>query len=293
MNLPFVPPAWLSVILPIAGAIVVVALGWILSRLAQRAIVHWVPRAGGGALTIAPLAGQAARYAILVVAIVTALSFVGVPTASILTVLGAASLAIALALQGTLSNIAAGIMLAWLRPISVGDYVVGDGVEGIVVEIGLFGTRLRSSSGLFVFTNNNRLWNGAITNHTREPRRRVNIKVTIPDTADLQRARETLLGLAAADTRVLRNVAPSVFVDSFGTNTVTLEMRVWVATPDYRDALRGLTEAAKFAINRMLAQGTGGVAEVKQAADPHGGHEPDGDQPPAMPDTAPPRAEGP
>jgi small conductance mechanosensitive channel len=219
--------------------------------------------------TIAPLIAQAVRYAILIVAIITALSFVGVPSASILTVVGTASLAVALALQNTLSNIAAGIMLAWIRPVAVGDYITGDGVEGIVVEIGLFGTRLRSTSGLYVFTNNNKLWNGAITNHTREPRRRIDIKVTIPDQADVGRARQTLLAVAAADARVLKDPVPIAFVDSFGTNTMTLEVRVWVATPDYRTALRDLTENTKLAINRMLAGGQGGAAEVAQAEDPH------------------------
>ena len=273
MNLPFSlsnPATWMQFLLPVLGALLALAVGWFLARLAYRLVRLHLPRLGSGPMnTIAPLIAQAVRYAILIVAIITALSFVGVPSASILTVVGTASLAVALALQNTLSNIAAGIMLAWIRPIAVGDYITGDGVEGIVVEIGLFGTRLRSTSGLYIFTNNNKLWNGAITNHTREPRRRVDIKVTIPDQADVGRARQTLLGVAAADARVLKDPAPIAFVDSFGTNTMTLEVRVWVATPDYRTALRDLTENTKLAINRMLAGGQGGAAEVAQAEDPH------------------------
>src|SRR3954465_4951876 len=122
MNLPSSltdPAIWTAFILPILGAIIALIVGWILAGLAQRAIRHWLPRAGGGGgmtTTIAPLVGQAARYAILIVALVTALGFIGVPSASILTVVGAASLALALALQNTLSNVAAGIMLAWIRP---------------------------------------------------------------------------------------------------------------------------------------------------------------------------------
>ncbi len=273
MNLPFSlsnPATWTQFLLPVLGALLALAVGWFLARLAYRLVRLHLPRLGSGPMnTIAPLIAQAVRYAILIVAIITALSFVGVPSASILTVVGTASLAVALALQNTLSNIAAGIMLAWIRPIAVGEYITGDGVEGIVVEIGLFGTRLRSTSGLYVFTNNNKLWNGAITNHTREPRRRIDIKVTIPDQADVGRARQTLLAVAAADARVLKDPAPIAFVDSFGTNTMTLEVRVWVATPDYRTALRDLTENAKLAINRMLAGGQGGAAEVAQAEDPH------------------------
>jgi small conductance mechanosensitive channel len=275
MNLPDAltnPAAWIAVILPILAAIVALAIGWIVSRFAQRAVTTWLPRAGGGMITIAPLAGQASRYAILIFALITALGFIGVPTASILTVVGAASLALALALQNTLSNVAAGIMLAWIRPIAVGEYITGDGVEGVVVEIGLFGTRLRSTSGLYVFTTNNKLWNGAITNHSREPRRRIDITVTVPDTSNINRARQALLATAKGDKRVLKDPAAIVFVDSFGTSTITLQMRVWVKTPDYRGALRDLTEQVKLAINKQLAEDQGGTAEVKESEDPHVAH---------------------
>lgn len=266
------PATWTGLLLPIAGAAIALIVGWIAGRIAQRAVLYWVPRAGSAAVTLAPLAAQAVRYAILIFALVTALGFVGVPQASLLTVLGAASLALALSLQNTLSNVASGIMLAWIRPIAVGDYITGDGVEGVVVEIGLFGTRLRSTSGLFVFTTNNKLWNGAITNHSREPRRRIDVNVTLPDTANIARARKALLAVANHDKRVLADPAPVVIVSSFGTSTVTLQMRVWVPTPHYRNALRDLTEATKLAANRLLAAGEGGTAEVSEAEDPHVAH---------------------
>lgn len=283
MHLPFSlenPATWTQFLLPVAGALVALALGLILGGLAQRGVRTWLPRVGPSATTtLAPLLGQATRYAILIVAIITALAFVGVPTTSILTVVGTASLALALALQNTLSNVAAGIMLAWIRPVAVGEYITGDGVEGVVVEIGLFGTRLRSTSGLFVFTTNNKLWNGAITNHSREPRRRVDIDITIPDSANIGRARKALLSIADRDPRVLAEPTATAFVSGFGTTTVTLEMRVWVKTPDYRAAQRDLTEAVKLGINRILAAGDGGVAEVKEAPDPHvaqsGAHTPE------------------
>ena len=273
MNIPLSlenPAAWTGFLLPILAAIVTLGIGWFLARLGQHTVRQWLPRVRTGPMTtLAPLLGQAVRYGILIVALITALGFIGVPSASILTVLGTASLALALSLQNTLSNVAAGIMLAWIRPIAVGEYITGDGVEGVVVEIGLFGTRLRSTSGLFIFTNNNKLWNGAITNHSREPRRRIDVKVTIPDKANINRARQALLDIVGRDQRVLRDPAPTAFVDGFGTDTVTLQVRSWVSTPDYRVALRDLTEAVKLGINRMLAAGDGGVAEVKEATDPH------------------------
>jgi small conductance mechanosensitive channel len=263
------PATWTGLMLPVLGALSALVLGFVAARLAQRAVRRWVPRAGGSSLTIAPLAGEAVRYAIIVFAIITALGVLGVPQASILTVVGAASLALALSLQNTLSNVASGIMLAWIRPIAVGEYIKGDGVEGEVVEIGLFGTRLRSTTGIYVFTNNNRLWNGAITNHSREPRRRIDVDVTVPDTANIAAVRKALLAVTGKDKRVLAEPAGIAFVSSFGETTVTLELRVWVPTPDYREALRDLTEAAKLAVNRLLAAKDEGVAQVSEAQDPH------------------------
>lgn len=263
------PQTWTGLLLPVLGAIAVLVVGFFLARVAQGAVVRWAPRNGPSSLTIAPLAGQAVRYAIIIFAIITALGFVGVPQTSILTVVGAASLALALSLQNTLSNVASGIMLAWIRPVAVGEYVKGDGVEGEVVEIGLFGTRLRSTTGLYVFTNNNKLWNGAITNYSREPRRRIDVTVTIPDTASITATRRTLLAVAKRDKRVLPDPATAVIVDSFNKDTVSLQMRLWVPTPDYRQALRDLTEHAKLAVNKQLAAGEGGTAEVTEKADPH------------------------
>jgi small conductance mechanosensitive channel len=273
MSRPFAlsdPGSWGTYAIPVLLAIIVLALGYQLSRLAQREATRWMPRIGDGNLrTVAPLAGQAARYMILIFAFITALGFVGVPTASIIAVISAASLALALSLQNTLSNVASGIMLTWIKPVALGEYITGDGVEGVVVEIGLFGTRLRSASGLFVFTNNNKLWNGAITNHSREPRRRVDVNVTLPDTVNVNRARSALLQLATDNKTVLPDPAPAVIVASFGTDTVSLVLRAWVPTPDYREELRNLTEAAKDTMNDLLSQGAGGTADVTEAKDPH------------------------
>lgn len=260
---------WLRVIgLPILAAAATLVLGWYLSRVTSRLITRLLPRAHGIDKNFAPLFSQAARYGIVILAVVTALSFLGVPTASIYAVIGAAGLAIALALQNTLANIAAGIMLVWLRPISIGEYIVGDGVAGVVVEIGLFGTRLRSTSGLYIFTPNLKLWNSAITNHSREPRRRIDVNMAIPDTADVGAARRAILDVATSDPRVHLDPPPRVHVETFAGDKIVLQLRAWVATPNYLDALRDTTEKAKLALNRQLA-GSAERAEVTLATDPH------------------------
>ncbi|WP_421759530.1 mechanosensitive ion channel family protein [Devosia sp.] len=271
--------AWFSTnALPIAIALAILIGGWNVARWASKMIQRLLPRAYGVDKTFAPLLAQAARYGIIIFSLVTALSVVGVSSASIYAVLGAAGLAIVLALQGTLSNIAAGIMLIWLRPIAVGEYIVGDGVAGIVVEIGLFGTRLRSSSGLFIFTPNQRLWNSTITNHSREKRRRIDVNISLPDTSDMGQARKAMLRVAASDKRVEVDPAPTVHVDSFAGDRIVLQLRAWVPTPEYLPALRDVTEKAKLAINKQLAQ-AGERAEVTPSGDPHsqlpGGQAPD------------------
>ena len=251
----------------LAFALLALVAGWYLARFVSRAIGRLLPQTYGVSRNFAPLLAQAARYGIIIFAVMTALSFLGVPSTSLVAVVAAAGLAIALALQNTLSNIAAGIMLIWLRPIAVGEYIVGDGVAGVVVEIGLFGTRLRSTSGLYIYTPNLRLWNGAITNHSREPRRRIEVTVTAPDTINVAGARKMLLRIAASDKRVLPDPKADVHVVNFTSDTVTLQLRAWVATPEYLPALRDIMEKAKDAMKKQLAEGE--KAEVATAADPH------------------------
>jgi small conductance mechanosensitive channel len=263
------PAGWLTAnAVPLISAAVVLIVGWYLAKFVYRTIKGLLPRAYGVDKNFAPLLAQAARYGIIIFALVTALSFLGVSSASIYAVLGAAGLAVALALQGTLSNIAAGIMLIWLRPISIGEYITGDGVAGVVVEIGLFGTRLRSTSGLYIFTPNQKLWNSAITNHSREPRRRIDVNITVPDTIDVGRARKAMLRVATTDKRVQVDPPPSVHVESFAGDKIVLQMRAWVPTPEYLATLRDMTEKTKAAINKQLAA-TDEHVEVSVAEDSH------------------------
>ena len=264
-----IPLNWLAAnALSLLAAIAIMVAGWYLARIAARAIKQLLPRAYGVDKNFAPLLSQAARYGIFIFAIVTALNLLGVSSASILTVLGAAGLAVALALQGTLANIAAGIMLVWLRPIAIGEFIQGDGVAGVVVEIGLFGTRLRSSSGLYIFTPNQKLWASAITNHSREPRRRIDVNVSVPDSIDIAKSRKILLRIAGSDKRVLVDPEPNVHVDSFSGAAVNLQLRAWVATADYLETLYALTEEAKIALNRELTGTKADKAGITVTPDP-------------------------
>jgi small conductance mechanosensitive channel len=239
--------AWAVEFLPkLAGAIVILIVGVMLARLASRLVKITLERAGGHFdLTVEPVLATAARYAVLIVVFLVALGQLGVQTTSLIAALGAAGLAIGLALQGTLQNIAAGIMLLYLRPFRAGDTIETPVIMGKVKEIGLFVTNLETMDGLFYFVPNSMLWNVALKNHTRNPRRLITIQISVSYEADLSKARGVLTETATSEKRVLRDPPPTVSVDSYADTRVVIALRAWVATEDFGEVQRGLAEAAK------------------------------------------------
>lgn len=229
-------------------AVGVAAIGWYLAGFLSRHARSMLPRTRRIDATIAPLIAYIVRYGVIVITAIIVLGQFGVQTASILAVLGAAGLAVALALQGTLSNLAAGVMLVWLRPFSVGEAVDCDGVAGTVVEIGLFATRLRTYDGIFVSAPNSRLWAAKVVNYSREKTRMVETKIGIAYDADIAAARGVLLDLAK-DSRVLADPAPVVFVDSLGDSAVVICLRVWTKGSDWWALSVHLREQAKLAFD--------------------------------------------
>lgn len=229
-------------------ACLVLVVGYWFAGFASRQVRSLLPRTQRVDNTLAPLLSQILRYGIIIVTAVIALSQFGIQTTSILAVLGAAGLAIALALQGTLSNIASGVMLIWLRPFSVGEYVDAEGIAGTIVEVGLFATELKTYDGVFIFVPNSRLWNARITNFTRQAKRMVETKISIAYDASLPKAREVLLEVAK-DPRVLAEPEPMVFVASLGASSVDLVMRCWVASSDWWRTHVDFQERAKLAFD--------------------------------------------
>jgi small conductance mechanosensitive channel len=225
------------------GLVILVA-GWVLANIAHRTLRATLDGSVRMDKTIAPLLADVTRYGILAVATIMALNQMGVQTTSILAVIGAAGLAIALALQGTLSNIAAGVMLIWLRPIATGEYIDADGIAGTVVEIGLFATRLRAADGVYVFAPNSTLWNRKIANYSREKKRRFDLKVGISYSDDMSKARDVLMKIGK-DERVLADPEAVVYVSNLGESAVEMMLRVWVKTADYWPVLFDFTERAK------------------------------------------------
>ena len=229
----------------LAGAVAVLVIGVILARFLSR----WADRALNNAErlepTVAKFLSNIIRYALWVVVGITVLTQFGVQTTSIIAALGGLALAVGLALQGTLSNVAAGVMILLQRPFRVGETITAGTVNGTVQAIGLFTTEVLQLDGLYVMVPNNELWNKPIVNFSRMPTRRFELLIGIAYSDSIEDARRELLALAAADIRVLDEPAPVVFVAALADSAVTVGMRVWCKTEDHLGLSWALTEAAK------------------------------------------------
>ena len=177
--------------------------------------------------TLKPFFASIARYAVLAITLIAVLAKLGIQTTSIIAVLGAAGLAIGLALQGTLQNIAAGIMLLILRPLKVGDYIDAGGTAGTVNEVGLFTTDMTTYDGVYLSVPNSALWNTSILNYSRLPTRRMDVPVGIAYEDDVEAAIDLLLSHLRSDDRVLAAPEPQVLVTGLGASSVDLSLRCW------------------------------------------------------------------
>ena len=234
----------------IVGAIILLIAGYVVAGVAERWAYAGLGKFRGFDETLRRFFSKAARYAVLILVGITVLAQFGVQTASIIAALGAAGLAIGLALQGTLQNIAAGIMLLVLKPFRVGEYVEAGDVAGTIEEIGLFATQVKRIDGLFILAPNSELWNTPVTNYTRNPLRRYDLTIGIGYDDDIDLAQETLAGLAEGDVRVLEDPAPATFVIELGDSAVGITLRYWTATPDWWQTRIDLTKAAKQAFDQ-------------------------------------------
>ena len=217
----------------IVSAILILIIGyWIAGRLgsATRKLLDKQKRLDA---TVKPLIASIVKYTIVIITVIAVLGRFGVQTASIIAVLGAAGLAVGLALQGTLQNIAAGIMLLALRPLKVGEYVQAGSLGGTVEEIGLFTTTLTTADGVYVSAPNSALWNQAITNYSSNATRRLDFEVGISYGDDIGKAQEALMVLMAGDPRIKDDPAPMTMVTALADSSVNINLRCWVATADF------------------------------------------------------------
>lgn len=227
------------------GAVILLVVGYIIAGLAERSIFAGLGHIHGFDATLRHFFSKIVRYAILILVTIMVLGQFGVQTASIIAAIGAIGLAIGLALQGTLQNIAAGIMLLALRPFRIGESVEVGSIAGTIEEIGLFATKLRTADGIYVLAPNSTLWNQPVRNFTRNGVRRSDITLSIGSWNDIDRAQKTLLAIAAAERRVKRDPAPIAFVATLGESTVSISLRYWTSSADFFATQTDLTKRAK------------------------------------------------
>ena len=182
--------------------------------------------------TLIPILASIIRYAGFILTLVVALGQFGVQTTSIIAVLGAAGLAIGLALQGTLSNVASGIMLLLLRPFSVGDWIETNGISGTVQEIGLFSTQIDTFENIFISVPNSSIWSSTIVNNSRHSVRRMDIDIGIGYDSDLEKVEQALLSLTA-DERVLADPEPVFLVVDYADSAIVVRLRLYARYVDF------------------------------------------------------------
>ena len=178
---------------------------------------------------------------------ITAATIVGVEVTSFVTILGTASMAIGLALQGALSNLAGGVLILILKPFSVGDYIVenNNNMEGTVVAIDIFYTRLLTYDNKLVVIPNGILTNNSLVNVTNEVNRKMEVKIAIAYDSDIKKVKDLVCELLGADKRILTSEPKDVFIDSFAESGMILGIRAWVKTEEYWNTLWDLRENLK------------------------------------------------
>lgn len=234
----------------VIGAVVILVIGWWIAGWAKRTVTRALNRVKSIDDTLTPFLSSIVGYVVKIFVLVAVLNQFGVQTTSLIAILGAAGLAIGLALQGTMQNVAAGVMLLVLRPFKAGDFIDAGGQAGTVVEISLFTTELRTPDGIFKSVPNSSIWGAAITNFSRNPTRRIDLVASISYGDDLPKAMEVLKSMLDADPRILKDPAPEVMTWAMAASSIDINLRAWVAIGDYWPTLFDLRKAVKLGLEQ-------------------------------------------
>ncbi len=241
--------AWPDLLLRLAtnvlAAIVILVVGWLLGSWLERRAAAIIRRTSGVDTGFTPALARVVKYAVLALAFIAVLGRFGVQTASITALIGAAGLTIGLALQGTLSNVAAGIMLLAIHPFKLGDGVDIGGTAGQITDMGLFTTRMVTWDGVVVYLPNSTVWGSRIMNYSQAGRRRLDLTFGIAYEDDIGRALQVLREVVGSDTRVLVDPAPTYAVKNLSDTAVTLLARLWTVPGDLQSVEFDLVRAVK------------------------------------------------
>ncbi len=253
----FDPPAVLGPIsglistwgVKVVGALAVLIIGRFIAGAVRRWVRGMLERSKIDTMLI-PFVSSLAYYGLMAFVVIAVLGLFGVPTASFIAVLGAAGLAVGLALQGTLSNFAAGVMLLVFRPFKVGDYIEAAGVDGSVREINVFSTSLDTLDNTRSVLPNASVWGQTIKSYTTNERRRNDMSIGISYGDDIERAKSIIRDLLAADPRVLKDEEPLIVVEGLGESSVDLLGGPWCDPADCWDLRLDMIQKIKEGLER-------------------------------------------
>lgn len=221
-----VPTVLLAIVVLILGLFMCKFALWLLSKGLDKTKID---------LTVTKFAKQCAKIILYVLLLIIVLSILGIPTTSVITVIGTAGVAIGLALQDSLSNVAGGFILMITKPFKIGDYIIVNGVEGTVAQISILHTRLDSATNQAIFIPNGQAVNATVTNNSANGTRRVDLTFSISYDDDYERAQKIILDVLANNEKVLKDPAPTVRMVEHGASAIVIATRPWCNTADYWD----------------------------------------------------------
>jgi len=226
-------------------AIAIFVIGRILARMLTNLVRKGMTRAGTDAILVGFI-GNIAYGLLLVAVVLAALDSLGVNVTSLMVIVGAAGLAVGLALKDSLGNFAAGVMLVIFRPFKIGDFITAGGTSGVVDEIGLFATLMHTPDNQRIIVPNSSIINGNITNASALPTRRIDLVFGISYDDNIGQARDIIKSVIDADERILKDPEPSIVVGELGDSSVNINVRPWVNSGDYWPVRADLLETVKI-----------------------------------------------
>lgn len=233
----------------VLSALVLLAVCLVLVKILLKAVDKLLQRTGIDR-SLHSFLKTAIKIVLLFLTVLIVADSLGIPMTSLIAVLSVAGLAVSLAVQNSLSNVAGGIQLLTSKPFTVGDYVEASGIAGTVVEVGLLYTRIHSMDNKLIQVPNSQIAGEKIINYTAEPERRVDLTFTVSYDADVETVKQTILQVAGAHPLTLATPEPFVRVSKYGDSSIEYTMRVWCATGDYWTVYFDMLEQVKAAFDR-------------------------------------------
>ncbi len=243
-----VPEVSMTLMQEFGMRILIAAAIFVVGRWVAKLITRMVRRAMQKAdveETLLTFLGNLVYYVLLAAVVIATINQLGIQTTSLLAVLGAAGLAVGLALQGSLSNFAAGVMIVVFRPYRVGDFIEAGGVAGVVEQVQIFTTVMRTGDNKKIIVPNSQIMAGEITNYSANPTRRVDLVAGCGYDDDIDKVRKILEDICAGDERILDDPAPTIAVSELADSSVNFVVRPWVNSGDYWGVYFDVTEQIK------------------------------------------------